>query len=92
MNGLPLWALLTVFSVPTFTAILGVLLNQRSMDRLADRLDHRMERIENRMERSDDELQGFRKQMHDEYIGLLNMIGDHGQRIVRLEERGSRSS
>jgi hypothetical protein len=35
-------------------------------------------------------LSDFRKQMHDEYFGLLNMIGNHGQRIVRLEERGSR--
>lgn len=81
MNGLPLWQLLTVFSAPTFTVLLGILLNQRGMDRL----DGRMERIE-------DEQRALRKQMHEEYIGLLNMIGDHGQRIVRLEERGQRSA
>ena len=42
--------------------------------------------------RIEDEQRALRKQMSDEYYGLLNMIGDHGQRIVRLEERGSRSS
>lgn len=85
MNGLPLWQILGIFPVPTFSVLLGILLNQRGMDRLADRLDHRMERIE-------DEQKSLRKQMGDEYFGLLNMIGDHGQRIVRLEERGSHSS
>jgi hypothetical protein len=85
MNGLPLWQLLTMLVVPTFAVLLGMLLNQRGIDRLADRLDQRMERIE-------DEQRAFRNQLHDEYIGLLNMIGDHGQRTVRLEERGSRSS
>jgi hypothetical protein len=85
MNGLPLWQLLTVLVVPTFAVLLGILLNQRGTDRLADRLDRRMERIE-------DEQRALRKQMHDEYYGLPNMIGDHGQRIVRLEERGSHSS
>jgi hypothetical protein len=81
MNGLPFWQLQTVFSVPTFTVLLGILLDQRGIDRL----DRRMERIE-------DEQRALRKQIDEEYIGLLNMIGDHGQRIVRLEERGSRSS
>jgi hypothetical protein len=81
MNGLPVWQLLTVFSVPTFTVLLGILLGQRGNDRL-----------ERRMERIEDEQRALRKQMNDEYLGLLNMIGDHGQRIVRIEERGSRSS
>ncbi len=92
MNGLPLWQILGIFSVPTFSVLLGILLNQRGMDRLADRLDHRMERMEHRMERIEDEQKSLRKQMGEEYFGLLNMIGDYGQRIVRLEERGSRSS
>jgi hypothetical protein len=81
MNGLPVWQLLTVFSVPTFTVLLGILLGQRGNDRL-----------ERRMERIEDEQRALRKQMNDEYYGLLNMIGDHGQRIVRLEERGQHSS
>jgi hypothetical protein len=76
MNALPLWQLITVLAVPTFAVLLGILLNQKSVDRL----DHRMERLE-------DEMRDFRKQMHDKYIGLLGMIGDHGQRIVRLEQR-----
>jgi hypothetical protein len=79
MSTLPMWQLLTVLAVPSFTALLGILLNQRGIDRI----DRRIERIE-------DELRSFRKQMHDEYIGLLSLIGDHAQRIVRLEERGSR--
>jgi hypothetical protein len=81
MNGLPPWQLLTVFSVPTFTVLLGIFLGQRGNDRL-----------ERRLERIEDEQRALRKQMNDEYLGLLNMIGDHGQRIVRIEERGSRSA
>jgi hypothetical protein len=46
MIGLPFWQLMTVFSVPTFAALIGIPLNQRGMDRLADRLDRRMERME----------------------------------------------
>jgi hypothetical protein len=74
-----------VIAVPAFSVLLGVLFSQRSVERLADRLDRRMERIE-------DEQRAMRKQRNDEYYGLLNMIGEHVQRIVRLEERGSRSA
>lgn len=79
MNALPTWQLLRVVVVPTFAVLLWILLSQRGMDRL----DRRIEKLE-------DELKDFRKQMHDEYIGLLGRIGDHGQRIVRLEQRPSR--
>jgi hypothetical protein len=81
MNGLPLWPLLTVFSVPTFTVLVAILLGQRGNDRL-----------ERRMERIEDEQRALRKQMNDEYLGLLHMIGDHGQRIVQIEELGSCSN
>ena len=78
---LPIWQLLTVLAIPMLGIFLGILLNQRSADKLSvDLRDMRKE------------LTDFRKQMHDEYVGLLNMIGDHGQRIVRLEERGSHST
>ncbi len=86
MNALPFWQLLTVLAVPSFAALLGILFNQRGVDRL----DRRMERLEDEQRSLRNELLDFRQQMHNEYIGLLNMIGDHGQRIVRLEERGSR--
>ena len=36
MNGLPVWQMLTVLSVPTFTVLLGILLGQRGNDRLGD--------------------------------------------------------
>jgi hypothetical protein len=98
MSALPLWQLIAVLAVPTFAVLLRILLNQKSVDRLADRIDrqgdrtdHRMERLENelnrRMERLENELRDFRKQMHDQYVGLLGMMGDHGQRIVPLEQR-----
>jgi hypothetical protein len=81
MNALPIWQLLTVLAIPMLGIFLGILLNQRAADKLSvDLRDMRKE------------LTDFRKQMHDEYVGLLNMIGDHGQRIVRLEERGSHST
>jgi hypothetical protein len=76
LNALPTWQLITVLAVPTFAVLLGILLNQRGIDRL----DRRMDRME-------DEQRSFRKQMHDEYVGLLNMIGDHGQRLVRIESK-----
>ena len=58
MNALPTWQLLTVLVVPTFTVLLGILLNQRGLDRL-----------ERRIEKLEDELKDFRKQMRDEYVG-----------------------
>ena len=76
MYSLPLWQLITVLAVPTFAILLGILLNQKGIDRL----DRRMERIE-------DEQRSLRQQMHNEYSGLLGMIGDHSQRLVRLEPR-----
>ena len=90
MNGLPLWQLLGVLAVPTFGVLLGILLNQRNNDRLADRVDRLSDRLDHRMERIEEEQRAFRKQMHDEYIDLLGLIGDHAQRIVRMEERSSR--
>jgi len=81
MSALPIWQLLTVLAIPMLGIFLGILLNQRAADKLS--LDLRDMRKE---------LTDFRKQMHDEYVGLLNMIGDHSQRIVRLEESGSRST
>jgi hypothetical protein len=94
MNALPSWQVITVLAVPTFAVLLGILLNQKSidrlegrMDKLSDRMESLSDRLDRRMERIEEEQRSFRKQMHDEYIGLLGLISDHGQRIVRLEQR-----
>lgn len=102
MNTVAWWQLLTVLAIPMFGIFLGILLNQRSADKLSAEIkDVRTEIKDVRNEIKDvrdeikdvrAELLDFRKPMHSAYIGLLNMIGDHGQRIVRLEERGSRAS
>jgi hypothetical protein len=81
MSPVPVWQLLTVLAIPMFGIFLGILLNQRAADKLAGELKEVRK-----------EILDLRNQMHEEYIGLLNMIGDHAQRVVRLEERGSRSS
>jgi septal ring factor EnvC (AmiA/AmiB activator) len=107
MNAVARWQLLTVLAIPMFGIFLGILLNQRSADKLSTDIkdvrgeikdvrneikDVRAEIKDVRNEIKDvrAELLDFRKQMHLEYIGLLNLIGDHAQRIVRMEERGAR--
>jgi hypothetical protein len=46
MNGLPLWQLIGVLAVPTFGVFLGILLNQRGNDRLAERVDRLSDRLD----------------------------------------------
>jgi hypothetical protein len=88
VNTVAWWQLLTVLAIPMFGIFLGILLNQRS----ADKLSGKIKDVRDEIKDIKGELLDFRKQMQEEYIGLLNMISDQGQRIVRLEERGSRSS
>lgn len=95
MNTVAWWQLLTVLAIPMFGIFLGILINQRSADKLSAEIKDVRNEIKDVRDEIKDvraELLDFRKPMHSAYIGLLNMIGDHGQRIVRLEERGSRAS
>ena len=74
--SLPFCQLLTVIAVPTLMVFVGTLLNERGLTRV----ERRMERLEDRTAR----LEGLH---HEEIRDLLSLIGDYGQRLVRLEER-----
>ena len=65
-----------VVAAPFVAVLFGILLNRKSIDRL----DRRLDRVE-------DGLREVNKTIHNDVQGLLGMIGEHGQRIVRLEER-----
>jgi hypothetical protein len=68
-----LWALI---AAPSVLALIGILLNQRGIDRLDSGLRDVNKRIDD-----------LTKMVHSDVQGLLSMIADQGQRIVRLEER-----
>jgi hypothetical protein len=73
VSQLQLWV---VIAAPSILALVGILLNQTGLNRL----DGRIDRVEQRMDRMMDI---WNRDVKD----LLGMISDHGQRIVRLEER-----
>ena len=88
MNAaLPLWQLLTVLAVPTFMVGLGILMNQTALNRLDDKLERLSDKLDKRLDKIEAEQLSFRKQMHEEYTGLLGMIGSQAQQLVRLESR-----
>jgi len=79
MNTIPIWQLLPVLAIPMLGIFLGILLNQRYSERLSgDIKDLRKELAE------------LRQEIKSEYVGLLGMIADHSQRLVRIEERTAR--
>jgi hypothetical protein len=77
LSQLQLWV---VIAAPSILALVGILLNQTGLNRVEDKLGTRMDRLETRMDRMMDI---WNRDVKD----LLGMISDHGQRIVRLEER-----
>jgi hypothetical protein len=74
--SLPIWQLLTVIGVPTLMVFIGILLNERGVGR-----------VEHRIERLDDRAGRLEALHHEEIRDLLSLLGDHAQRLVRLEER-----
>jgi hypothetical protein len=75
-----LWSAL---AIPTLLILLGILLNHRGMDQLS----HRIDRLEDRMNQLAARVDQLTQMLHNDVQGLLSMIGDQGQRIVRLEQR-----
>ena len=95
MTQLQLWV---VIAAPSVLALIGILLNQNGLHQLArhlggrmDRIEGRMERLDARMNRLEDRMDRMMEVWHNDVQGLLGMISDHGQRIVRLEERHGHS-
>lgn len=79
MSQLQLWV---VIAAPSILALVGILLNQTGLHLLEQRLGGRVASVERRM---DQMMDIWNRDVRD----LLGMISDHGQRIVRLEERRS---
>lgn len=71
-----------VIAAPSILALVGILLNQTGLHLLEQRLGGRVASVERRM---DQMMDIWNRDVRD----LLGMISDHGQRIVRLEERRS---
>ncbi len=86
MNNVQLYF---AIGLPTVTVLVGIFLNQRSIDRLesglGNRMDHlekglgsRMDRIETRLDRIEADLREF-----------YRTLGQHGSRLDNLEKRGA---
>jgi hypothetical protein len=71
-----------VIAAPSILALAGILLNQTGLHQLEQRLGDRVDSVERRM---DQMMDIWNRDVKD----LPGMISDHGQRIVRLEERRS---
>ncbi len=68
-----LWALI---AAPSILALIGILLNQRGIDRVDTGLRDLNKQVDD-----------LTKILHNDVQGLLGMISDHGQRIDRIEDR-----
>jgi len=66
--------------LPSFMVLIGILLNQLSMDRLEKSLNARMDRIESRLDRIEADLREF-----------YRTLGQHDSRLDNLENRGSQA-
>jgi hypothetical protein len=84
MTQLQLWV---VIAAPSVLALIGILLNQKGLHGVEARLSARMDRLDGRMDRLEGRMDRMMEIWHNDVQGLLGMISDHGQRIVRLEER-----
>jgi len=73
MSEVQIWV---AVAAPFVAVYFGILLNQKGIERLDKRLD-----------RVEDGVRDVNTTIHSDVQGLLEMISDHGQRIVRLEER-----
>jgi hypothetical protein len=74
--SLPVWQLLSVIVIPSLMVLVGILLNERGIGR-----------VERHIERLEDRVGRLEALHHEEIRDLLSLIGDHAQRLVRLEER-----
>ena len=77
MSQLRLWV---VIAAPSILGLIGTLLSQTGLHRVEDRLGARIDRVEQRMDKMMDI---WNRNVKD----LPGLISDHGQKIVRLEER-----
>ena len=75
MNNVQLYIAL---GLPTLTVLVGIFLNQRSIDRLDSSLGGRMDRLEARMDRIEADLREF-----------YRTLGQHDARLDNMERRNA---
>jgi hypothetical protein len=78
MNDLQLFI---AAGLPTITVLAGILLSQRSVDRL----DRRVDRIESRLDRMETRLDRIELDLREFY----RVIGMHDARLDNLEKKGA---
>jgi TolA-binding protein len=83
MSALTISQLWSALAIPTLLILVSILLNHRGMDQLS----HRIDRLEDRLNQLSNRVDQLAQIVHSDVQGLLSMIGDQGQRIVRLEQR-----
>jgi hypothetical protein len=69
--------------VPVFAIFLGILMNQRGLERL----EGRMERLEGRMERIQSDVNGRMDRMQADLSRFYQILGEHGGKIELLSKK-----
>jgi len=68
--------------LPTFMVLIGILLNQRSFDRLETGFNARIDRLESRLESRLDRIESDLREFY-------RTLGQHDSRLDNLENRGT---
>jgi len=86
------WQLFVAAGLPTIMALIGILLAQRSTDRLEKRMytsDRRVDSLEQRMERRFDRIESRLDRIEADLREFYRTIGQHETRLDALEKRGA---
>ena len=74
-------------ALPCFLVLVGILINQVGLSRVIASLNRMEDKLGGRIDKLDSKVDEVKDLIHSEVKDLLNMIGDHGQRLVRLERK-----
>ena len=72
--------------IPVLVILLGILFNQRGLDKLEARLDGRMNGLEGRLDRMQSELSARLDRMQADLSIFYRTLGEHGADIEHLKK------
>jgi hypothetical protein len=72
--------------IPVFVILLGILLNQRGLDKLEARIDGRINGLEGRLDGRMNGLEGRLDRMQSDLSMFYRILGEHGADIDHLKK------
>lgn len=81
------WLAVIPASLPTLAVLVGILLNQRGLDRLEARIDRLEGRLDSRIERLEARVERLETRFNEAILMLVNITNELDKRISRLEEK-----